>query len=299
VAALNEHGIVPVLLKGAALASTVYGSFSRRPMNDIDLLVDPEQEQRTEKLMLGAGWLRDPAVPDERFYREHHHLAPLLDESGTGLHLEVHRALFPPGHPFRNTHEELVSSARPIAVGGARALVLSPAYHVVHVAIHFVWSHMMRTGGWNTFRDLATLEQAGCIDWAEVLEIAERWRATSCCYWALRLGSSLAHLSVPEWVLERLQPQISAAGLRTLERHFSQFLTRRDLSCPSVYLERLLWTKAIEPARLGHGASRPWLVSPELQDAYGTPNTESLMQRIVAHLSNARRWGSYAVSLLA
>jgi hypothetical protein len=299
VTALNARGVTPVLLKGAALASTVYGSFSRRPMNDIDILVKPEEEQRAETVLLSAGWMRDAAVPDEFYYREHHHLAPLLDEKGTGLHFEVHRDLFPPGHPFQYTHDELLRSARPITVGGARALVLSPAYHVVHAAIHFVWSHMMRTGGWNTLRDLGTLQRAGCIDWSEVIDIAERWRATSCCYWALRLGRSLAHSFVPEWVLERLRPQISPVVLRVLERHFIQFLTRRELSCPSVYLERALWTKAIEPTRLGHGTSRPWLVSPDLQQAYGPPGSSSMLQRLVGHLSKVRRWSSYAVALLA
>jgi hypothetical protein len=299
VTALNAHGMTPMLLKGAALASTVYGSFSRRPMNDIDLLVKPEEERQAETVLLSAGWIRDAAVPDEFYYREHHHLAPLLDEKGTGLHLEVHRDLFPPGHPFRYTHDELLRSARTITVGGARALVLSPAYHVVHAAIHFVWSHMMRTGAWNTLRDLGTLQRAGCIDWAEVIDIAERWRATSCCYWALRLGRSLANSFVPEWVLDRLQPQVSPVVLRVLERHFIQFLTRRELSCPSVYLERALWTKAIEPTRLGHGTSRPWLVSPDLQQAYGPPGSSSTLQRLVGHLSKVRRWSSYAVALLA
>jgi hypothetical protein len=299
VTALNAHGITPMLLKGAALASTVYGSFSRRPMNDIDLLVRPDEERPAETALLSAGWTRDEAVPDEFYYREHHHLAPLLDEKGTGLHLEIHRDLFPPGHPFRYAHDELRTSARTITVGGAQALVPSPAHHVVHAAIHFVWSHMMRTGGWNTFRDLGTLQRAGCIDWSEVIDIAQRWRATTCCYWALRLGRSLAHSFVPEWVLDRLRPQISPVVLRVLERHFIQFLTRRELSCPSVYLERVLWSKAIEPTRLGHGSSRPWLVSPDLQQAYGPPESSSTMQRLVGHLSKVRRWSSYALSLLA
>src|SRR5690606_28605623 len=43
VAAYAAAGISVMLLKGAALAVTVYPSFARRPMADLDLLVAPER----------------------------------------------------------------------------------------------------------------------------------------------------------------------------------------------------------------------------------------------------------------
>ena len=55
VEALNAAGIEVALLKGAALASTVYGSFGARPMNDVDVLVHPDRADDAKRLLLGAG----------------------------------------------------------------------------------------------------------------------------------------------------------------------------------------------------------------------------------------------------
>ena len=298
VAALNATGSVPLLLKGAALASTTYGSFVARPMRDIDFLVNAGDAQAVGNLMLRTGWIHDPSLPDNRIYAGHHHLAPLLDGSGTGLRLEIHRELLPAGHPFRYTINELFASARSASVGSGRALVMCAAHHAVYAAIHFAWSHMMQVGSWHTFRDLITIERAGDLDWSEFAEIAKRWGAGTCCYWTLRLGRALSGLTVPGAVLHRLQPSLPRAALTRLERHFTQFLLRNELSCPSVGLDRLFWTTAIQPGRQGHGAVRPWLVSPELRVARGETMRTSSSRRVLLQMSNARRWGLYLAALL-
>ena len=46
-----------VLLKGAALALTVYGSFVERPMSDVDLLVARGDAPRARDALLAAGWV--------------------------------------------------------------------------------------------------------------------------------------------------------------------------------------------------------------------------------------------------
>ena len=53
---LTEAEIEPVLLKGAALALTVYGSFVARPMSDVDLLVPREHVLRARDALLSASW---------------------------------------------------------------------------------------------------------------------------------------------------------------------------------------------------------------------------------------------------
>jgi hypothetical protein len=106
-ALLTSAGIDVALLKGAALAMIVYGSFDARPMKDIDILVDPARADEAKQLMLGAGWRRDPGLPGESVYATHHHLAPLLDSRGSQSRLEIHRALLPIGHPFALSMSEL------------------------------------------------------------------------------------------------------------------------------------------------------------------------------------------------
>lgn len=58
-AALSHAGIEVMLLKGAALALTVYGSFVRRPMVDVDMLLHEGEAEGAREVLLGkgAGWV--------------------------------------------------------------------------------------------------------------------------------------------------------------------------------------------------------------------------------------------------
>lgn len=261
---LNAAGIDVLLLKGSALACTAYGSFSARPMRDIDLLVRPESADEARALMLDEGWEIDPEVPGDRSYGTHHHLPPLRDTGGSGLKLEIHRSLLPAGHPFRFRDEQIWRDARPVTVGAGHALAMQPAHHAVHVAIHFAWSHMLKMGAWHAFRDLDTLINSGLLQWSSFVDTGIEWGASSCCYWTLRLGCALSDLAVPAEQLSRLEPRIPEILRRPLMRHFSNGLARNGTVCPSARLDRGLWSLAMQPRRNGHGAVRPWLVSLDL-----------------------------------
>ena len=262
--ALNAAGIDVLLLKGSALACTAYGSFSARPMRDIDLLVRPEDADDARALMLDEGWEMDPDVPGDRSYGTHHHLPPLRDTSGGGLKLEIHRSLLPAGHPFRFRDEQIWREARSVTLGDGHALAMHPAHHAVHVAIHFAWSHMLKMGAWHAFRDLDTLIGSGLLQWGAFVDTGMRWGATSCCYWTLALARALSDLPVPSELLERLKPRIPEILRRPLMRHFANGLVRHGTVCPSARLDRALWSVAMQPRRNGHGAIRPWLVSLDL-----------------------------------
>jgi hypothetical protein len=262
--ALNGVGIDVLLLKGSALACTAYGSFSARPMRDIDLLVRPEDADDARALMLEEGWEMDPEVPGDRSYGTHHHLPPLRDTTGGGLKLEIHRSLLPAGHPFRFRDDEIWSAARPVIVGDGHALAMHPAHHAVHVAIHFAWSHMLKMGAWHAFRDLDTLIGSGLLQWHAFVDTSIQWGASSCCYWTLALASALANLPVPTELLRRVEPRIPDILRRPLMRHFANGFVRHGTVCPSARLDRALWSVAMQPRRNGHGAIRPWLVSLDL-----------------------------------
>ena len=70
---LADQGIVPVLIKGAPLAYTVYDDPSLRPRGDTDLLVRPEEVQQArrilklgvEKVVFNAAAWSDPTMLSE------------------------------------------------------------------------------------------------------------------------------------------------------------------------------------------------------------------------------------------
>ena len=298
-AALNAAGIETMLLKGSALATTVYDSFAARPMRDIDLLIRPERAEEARAVLLAHGWAADSELPGDDSYATHHHLPPLRDSGASGLRLEIHRALVPAGHPFRYSEVAVWNAARVTTCGTARALVMHPTHHAAHIAIHFAWSHMLKMGAWHAFRDLSTLLAARLLDWRELVQVADEWGATSCCYWTLQLAAAISGLPVPPSVLQRLRPRWPEFLRRPLERHFATAILRYDGGCPSVRLDQALWALAMVPRRDGHGSSRPWSVSEDLQVARSEVASASARQTPRPTLQRMQHSARYIAELMA
>jgi hypothetical protein len=272
-AALGSLDARVMLLKGTALVHAVYGGdYARRPMGDIDLLVDVSRAGELQQAFLAAGrWQETVGADRVGAYREHHHLPPLRDARGSSVHLELHTALFPHGHPFGLTPELLWAHAQPLpahesvardAVAGSfptRGVYLPAIPHqLLHVCLHFAWSHLMRFGAWRTFRDVSAVVSSGRVDWDAFVTLARETRAASCCYWTFRLAKRVARVPVPPEVIRALRPPRPEAYLRGLERHYVRNLVPSGLACPSVRVDRALWNLGMVPALSGFGDVRPW-----------------------------------------
>jgi len=259
--ALHREGIEPVLLKGAALASTVYPGFRDRPMCDLDVLVRPEDGPRSRDIALAAGWLPVEAY-EAADYGRHHHLAPLIDPTGV-VGLELHTDLFPAGSPFGGFAQAVHRRSEPHPSGFGR--VPLPVHATMHLCLHLAWSHTMQFGGWRAFRDLHHLVVDGRVDWEDFRLEAGRMGATSCCYWVLRLARDLSGVSTPETDLAGLRHPGTSLEQVVLARHFAAGLDLPGRRCPSLALQRALWRRAIRPKRSGHGSSLPWSESVDVE----------------------------------
>jgi len=292
---LSRAGIEVILLKGAALAVTTYRSFTKRPMADIDLLVDPARAREAHELMQLNGWILDSTGHPNDAWDDHHHLPPLRDTNGSGLRLEIHIAPIPPGHPFKLDFAYVTSTSQRIALGGVQVRVPENHVHAVHTSIHFAWSHRFESGGMNAFRDLAALDASGKLSWTRFVEIARETRATACCYWTVRLARSLAGLSVPNEVLKELAPPISEPFLSLLEEHFSQLVLRSECACPSVALRYRLWAFALETSSPMKEESLQW----DAEVRANAPRRGRLLRRVGSHVQRVRQWSFYITSLFA
>src|SRR5665213_391827 len=235
-----------VLLKGAALALTVYGSFVARPMSDVDLLVPLDDALRARDALLAAGWTSGPGQQSE-FYEGHHHLAPLIDGLGTGTSLELHTSLFFEGHPFALTSDDIRARAERVTVHGRAVLVPSVHDQLLHLCLHFAWSHMMATGSWRAFRDLDALLKTERVEWQGFTKLAKASRGGSACYWTFRLARTLAGITVPAWVERALAPPDPEFALRRLEQHFTYDLLPTENISPSLWLTYTMWRAGLRP----------------------------------------------------
>lgn len=256
---LSGAGVDVVLLKGAALALTVYPSFVDRGMQDLDLLVRPEDAARASQALERAGWL--PAYPRtmDPFFRQHHHAVPLEAPRLANARVELHTGLFRGDGPFAFTPDDIRRDAVPVTVGGQTVRLPSNAHMLLHLCLHFVWSHGLARGMLRTAQDLDVLWRRTPGFDASFARVASDARAATCCYWTLRYAQRLLDVPVPADLLAALRPPGAEWLLDLLERHFATVAGLTPVTCPSVQVDRGMWSLAVLPGWSGLGAKRPWL----------------------------------------
>jgi hypothetical protein len=287
--ALEREGIDVILLKGAALANTIYPSFIERPMGDIDLMVTPELADRAHRVARSAGWKWDEVTFPFARYAGHHHLPPLDDASGTGIRLELHTGIAIEGHPFALTFDQLRAQGRALQLGTTTATVPCAEHLLLHECVHFAWSHVLSFGSWRTVRDVHAIAEQQVVNWDTVLDEIRRHRADSCAYWTLALSVLLSGADVPQRVLDAVQPRMSALMRRFLGRHFVYHLLPIEAEWPSQKLRRALWEVAIRPSRYGHGPRRPW----ELDERSPEPTSTRARGERLRLVSRLGVWARY------
>jgi hypothetical protein len=133
---LNSAGIEPVLLKGAARLWNGASSAALHDSIDLDLLVADHELEAARAALLDAGYRDDAYRRVAWYYRDvHHHLAPLHPPSG--VFVELHRALVPPGRVSLDTRSAAIRAyAIEVTAGQSRAYVLNRVAAGLHLAAH-------------------------------------------------------------------------------------------------------------------------------------------------------------------
>jgi len=287
---LDDHGIPVMLMKGAAMAVSVYGSFAKRPMGDLDILVRERDAMRAWTLLRDEGWALEYEDADT-FYEDHQHLTPLVAPGGANLVVEIHRCLLYPRGPFQLPEEQVWEEALPVTVGERRAYIPSPEHQVLHLCIHFAWSHALEKGLGRTVRDLSALLERESLDWERLVELAVRTRSTTCCYWTLRLARTLGDVGVPPSVLAGLAPRSPRIVLDGLERVIiAQSIDPLQGVSPSLRLQHFVWERAIRPELNGHGDVRPWRANAGWADVVDAPPPPGLLQRVAGQIRMLPAW---------
>ena len=165
---LGAAGITVIVLKGAAIASTLYPDPSTRLLADLDLLVADDDLSRARECLVGHGVAPRPsdhlhespaAVPDEAFPVELHAISR-------------HLRWWPQSEPG-----DLLDRTREIRIGDTRPLTLNPVDTWLHLACHGLrhapryWPRMAA--------DLARLVRSEAWNeesWGRLLEPARRAR---------------------------------------------------------------------------------------------------------------------------
>jgi hypothetical protein len=170
--ALADFKVVPLLLKGAHLAFTLYPSPDRRPRVDTDLLIKEMDRAPVRRCLTTLGYDMVPNVTGEvafgqfQFWR--------VDDSGARHTIDVHwRIANPKVFADRLTYDELMSAAAALPRLGPNAFVPSPGHALLIACLHrtahhgtstrLVWLydiHLLASSlspsGWDNVAEMAT-----------------------------------------------------------------------------------------------------------------------------------------------
>jgi hypothetical protein len=215
--ALQDLGIAVIVLKGAALAETVYPCGAVRPRRDVDLLVSAEDLSRVEDTLGALGYQFTGGTRPQAWWRtQHYHWtfrqpeAPPFD-----VPLEAHWHLERPSRPFAIDLEGLWQRAMPAIIAGVDACILAPEDGLVYLCLH-ACHHAgtpMQERRFN-LRLLSFCDMAEVIRYytpifhgASLVRRAQQWGVTPYVYLPLQLARELLGAAVPKSVLAALKPQ--------------------------------------------------------------------------------------------
>ncbi len=165
---LQEQGIVPLLLKGAALIVTDSGVSGRRFLRDIDLLIKPEQLQDALRLAYGSGW-KNSFYPhyDEAYQIGLEKLHALEIVSPQGGEMDIHRHALAPNF-LPGDDDTLWSRSRAASFLNIPCRVPAAEDHLVHTLEHSVRRDPDRVLDWAV--DASRLIASG-VGWPLIIQI--------------------------------------------------------------------------------------------------------------------------------
>ena len=173
---LAAQQIAVILLKGAALAETIYGNIAVRPMGDLDLLVHREDVAAALAALRAAGWEAVDAEARDGLTLAYEVEIALQKPGPIPVLLEIHWGLLDSPH-YQHTLPLtwFWDTAVAVEADGVNALALGPETLVLHLCAHLALHHGGHGLLW--LHDVAEVLHAygDRLDWDEVLARGQAW----------------------------------------------------------------------------------------------------------------------------
>ena len=205
-----------LVLKGAALAETVYPRLSLRRFGDLDILVRQSEIVRARVLLESLGYAPDLQQWEElatgrycqtNFFKHTERGAVVIE-----LHTElINNPLF--FEVIRFDDEGVWQRARSVKLAGEEARVLGVEDQLLHLCLHLA-CHTLAAPA--SLRDIHQICLVDRTDWLLLAAIAKRARAKAACFAGLYAARQFLGTAVPEMVLDELAPRFGRGLLQRL-----------------------------------------------------------------------------------
>ncbi len=209
-------GLDLLVLKGAALAETVYPRPSLRRFGDIDVLVRRAEVARARTLLESLEYIVDP-LQWEDLARGRDGQANFFKRTERGsVVVELHTGLINNDLFFGQVHVAeagLWDRAQPVRLAGVEAQTLGPEDQVLHLCLHLAGHYLAAP---QSLRDIAQVVSVSPIDWALFVQLAHEAGAGAACFAALFATAQVLGTPIPATVLDALAPHAARARLERI-----------------------------------------------------------------------------------
>lgn len=245
---LRAFGNPVIVLKGAALLSSVYEDFGLRMLGDVDILVKPKDVPKIDKALSQSGYQSDHTPG---FYRVTNYLNSVVyGKNGSPLLLHLHWHLINnalPNYMYAEKidMDKIWNEAITLKIRESEALCLAPHHQLLHLSEHAM-KHSYNTliHVWDIHQVINHGKEK--LDWERVCREAGEFQLRSPLFYSLWLSKEYFGTSVPHEILELLRPRHKGVG----ERFFFYLLRkekRREKLCWLFYFSNISgWQKKMK-----------------------------------------------------
>jgi len=185
--ALNDADIPVIVLKGAALAATIYPEIGLRPMGDLDLLIPRDEIKSAERTLRDLGYSNAHPELTPWISRIISHHTQLIGGPNRKVTVEMHWSLIAGDDDWRSPPNEWFWAHRKQWENRNSTFVLSPTSNLLFLAAHLVLQHGEGDAYLIWYYDLHLLitHFGDSIEWAEIEKYAREFN------WARALHAAI------------------------------------------------------------------------------------------------------------
>jgi len=209
--AFQQKGIPISALKGPILAESVYGNLSLREFSDLDILIHQADLRAAEDILIACGYVAQFPDRDYRstFYSYQGQYG--FYHGQIGVAVDLHWELSRTGAAFPLQSTEVWSKLRQVTIAGRTVLTLADDDLVLFLAAHGTKEGWRRLIWLSDFAEL--LRRCQNLDWAELLERANRSHSSRSLLIAIDLASTLLDAPASANLIDRAHANSAVRAL--------------------------------------------------------------------------------------
>lgn len=258
VEAFQRAGVSPLILKGAALAETVYADISLRPMADIDLLIHEEEIETARICMLSLGYL--PSKNEDCVF---------CKTIRFPVRLDIHYGIW---YMPEAALQRLWEQSQPVAIAGTDARTMPADETLIYTAAHAVVQHGALAP--TALEDINRICRfyRSALDWDKIVKKVKAYNLNVPLWHILAEAIRSKDAPIPGHALDSLRPssldqRVESAIYKSILSappaanigHILKLLSRPGVRGKIMFLADCMFPSRAFIARR-YNVSKPWLI---------------------------------------